>query len=134
MKKSARFLAWRNLCVAGINAGLDKFEFGLEPGQNSSKQTDYKFTIGAHEVFAVVSDIGYDELSFHFGVGKRAMDKWSGADAFAHCWLERRKGRWIQTHGKRAAGGFHCKRTLIAELAALQIEPDGYADHGKFFF
>lgn len=138
-KQSARYRAWRNLCVAGINAGLDQFVFGLEPGQGPipPKRAVYTFTVCGRQAYADVSDVGYDEVRVAVTIGDRPdYDKWGRGDAFAHCWLERRTGKWIQNRWRgsgRSAGIFRCSKALIRQLAALEIEPDGYADHGQFF-
>jgi hypothetical protein len=136
---SDRYRAWRNLCVAGINAGLEQRIFGLEAWDGPSREgDDYKLTVCGRPAFAVASDIGYNEVSVHVSIGDKAeRSRFGSADAYAHCDLERRTGAWLQTtHGLRGhrTGTFRCRRVLLAELAALDIEPNGYADTGQWFF
>jgi hypothetical protein len=142
---SGRYRAWRNLCVAAINAGLEQHVFGLEPWDGPPKDAEnvYRFTICGRPAVTVASDIGYNEVSLHVSIGDKAeRSRFGSADAYAHCDLERRDGAWLQTpHGGRGRHGsirptrpgtFRCTRVLLPTLAAVVIEPNGFKDHGRF--
>jgi hypothetical protein len=134
--KSARYRAWRNLCVAAINAGIEQRIFGTEPwdgpnsepGGNDRRAVYYRFPMCGRTVKASAADNGYNEIRLLIGLGD--------GDALAYCDFERRKGAWIQTGqgGQGCTGAFRCKRAWLSVLAGLKIEPNGYADNGQWFF
>jgi hypothetical protein len=157
--KNPRHLAWRNVMVAAINAGLDQGIFGLDPCDNrwpghippasnshsSEGHGEYRFNL-ADDIPAVahVSAITGQELRFNVaawpnpdavswmvGTAEGALDYWGDAGASGS--LERLTGRWLQCPILFGAHTFSCRRTRLAELAALTVEPNGYADHGRFF-
>lgn len=143
---SDRFKAWRNLCVAAINAGLDQRIFGLEewdgpPGLDDDSRTWSEYRFDLPEIGRTVSvsaaDIGYGEVSLHVALGIEVeRGRWGNADAYAHCDLERRTGGWLQTgrgQDKWQTGIFRCKKLWLPRLAVLDIKPKGYADHGAWF-
>jgi hypothetical protein len=145
-QRGVRWTGWRNLMVAAINAGLEQRLFGLSPGEDWWPGADpenhrgvrgqYRFAFdGDLPATAAVAAISGDELSIHVLLDPRhvqiEVDSCSGIEdgaACAHGWLERRLGAWIQDGGE----GFSCKRAVQARLAALAIEPHGYADQGSF--
>jgi hypothetical protein len=146
-RRGVRWVAWRNLVVAAINAGLEQRLFGLSPSENwwpggapdshDCQVGTYRFAVDAslHAVASVDAKCG-DELWIHIIVNPRSSDiepnmfhDLSDGDAIAHCWVERRLGAWIQDGGE----GFSCKRSLQPCLAGLAIEPCGYSDQGSFF-
>ncbi len=145
-KRGVRWLAWRNLLVTAINAGLEQRLFGLSPGENwwhgaatESQRCEldtYSFVVdGEIPAVASIDAISGDELVIHTVLNPRKPecipDRFSGltdGDAFAFCWIERRLGAWIQDGGE----DFSCKRTMQARLAGLTIEPIGYSDQGSF--
>ncbi|WP_186233859.1 hypothetical protein [Burkholderia gladioli] len=145
-QRGVRWNGWRNLMVAAINAGLEQRLFGLSPGEdwwpgadpknNGGERGLYRFTFdGDLSAVAVVSAISGDELAIHVLLDPRneevEADFNDGLDdgaACAHGWLERRLGAWIQDGGEE----FSCKRAVQARVAAVKIEPHGYADQGSF--
>ena len=133
-----RLPAWRNLMVAGINAGLEQGVFDLEETANASESEGriYRFAFAGLPAMAYARDIGYGELSIHVAVNPTGRcEKFIAAsnagfvagDGYASGWLERRKGKWLQTTDK-PCGAF--RRDLLPLLAAARIEPAGYDDHG----
>ena len=144
--RGVRWMGWRNLLVAAINAGLDQRLFGLSPDENwwpggdpeSARCTShvfrFEFGIGLKGV-ASVDAISGDELSIHVVLNPRHAgvmpDRFEGlddGDAFAQAWIERRLGAWIQD-----GGDFSCRRRVQPLLADLVLQPNGYSDRGSFF-
>ena len=132
---SERKKAWRNVMVAGINAGLDLKVFDLDFGPEDRAQ--FRFEVEGIPAVAHVSDAGWGELSINVALWPTADASWIGCsnagflagDCFAHGWLERRKGRWLQTPVRPE---FQCRASRKATVAALAVKPNGYADHGRF--
>lgn len=145
--RSTRWIAWRNLIVAAVNAGLEQRLFGLSPDENwwpgGHKDSHlcerhlYRFTLkDGFVAVASVDAISGDELSIHVILNPRHQDiepdRFFGlrdGDAYAHAWIERRLGAWVQDGGE----DFSCKRTVQALLAQFEIETVGYSDQGSFF-
>lgn len=142
--KGARKKAWSNLVLAAINAGLEQELFGLRPDDNrwTGKRGIYRFAIGEGlPAIASVADAGFGELIIDVLVNPRGEGEtsvgvraWAGfwakvSDAYASGWLERAKGRWLQT-GAKPMGYF--RRDIIPTLAALSVQPNGYAPSGRF--
>jgi hypothetical protein len=48
-------------------------------------------------------------------------------DAFGTTWVERERGAWMQS----SDSSFNCRKALLDQLAALQVEPQGYGDRGR---
>ncbi len=141
-----RWMAWRNMMVAAINAGLEQRLFGLSPGQNwwpgadpvtiRSVWCSYRFVFdgGIPGVASVDSSSG-DELSIHVMLDPRdatiephSCEGLEDGGAVAHGWLERRLGVWIQDSGEQ----FSCRRVLLDRVANAKADPVGYADFGSF--
>jgi hypothetical protein len=132
--------------VAAINAGLEQRLFGLSPidnwwpgGAPESQECErytYCFSVGSNQpAIASVDAISGGELSIYVVLNplhsQVEPDHFGGlreGNAFAHGWIERRLGAWIQDGGE----SFSCKRLLLPQLAQLKIEPAGYADQGSF--
>lgn len=142
-RRGVRWMAWRNLLVSAINAGLEQRLFGLSPGENwwpnATANDDtyrYRFTVdGDMQAIASVNAISGDELSIHALLCPTADETEPGfymgietGAAYAHGWVERRLGAWIQDGG----AGFQCKRWMQGRLSGLNIKPAGYADQGSF--
>lgn len=141
---SARMRAWRNLMVAGINAGIDQRLFTVSPGDNRWPKTErmpvgvFRFLVGDIPAVASVSDAGWDELSIHVAFwptedGARhvvAMNAgFYAGEVFASGWLERRDGAWLQS---TAGPDFCCRKKRLHLVASLEVTPKGYADRGDF--
>jgi hypothetical protein len=150
--KSERAKVWRNMMVAGINAGIEKRLFTVLPNDNrwpgaAVSEHDrhlrptfnvFHFDVGSIPAIGYVSDAGFDELSIHvmFWPNEKG-EEWIrvydagfvAGDAFAAGWFERRDGAWLQS-----ASDFNlsCRRKRLAEIAALEIVPRGFADRGNF--
>jgi hypothetical protein len=86
-----------------------------------------------------VEDIGFGELAIRAALWPTDdADRWlrvvadpafglrAGA-AFAAGWLERRKGRHLQS----SPSLFRCRELVLASLAQARVEPLGYADAGE---
>ncbi|ARS26970.1 hypothetical protein [Sphingomonas sp. KC8] len=151
--KSSRRRAWRNAMVAGINEGLARRFFSLRPGDNRWPGTErerherqqahvFRFAIGDIPAIASLWDAGWDELSIHVALWPTAdAERWVPAanagfhagDLFASGWLERRNGAWLQVSSdSRQNWSFRCRKQRLAEAAALELRPAGYADRGNF--
>lgn len=146
-KRSVRWMGWRNLMVATINAGLEQRLFGLEPSDNwwlggnphsqLCKRHVYRFELeDGHMAVASVNAISGDELSInvvldplHEGIEPDRFNGLRDGHAHAHAWVERRLGAWIQDGGE----DFSCKRAVQTWLAHLKIDPMGYSDQASFF-
>lgn len=136
--KTLRQKAWRNLMVCAINAALDQELFTLRPNDNRFNASKYQgalFDFQLHnglQARGYVSDAGFDELNVHAAVNPKGDRIRAGnagfaaGDAVAMAWLERKSGVWLQSSFER----FHCRKTLVAQLAELQVEPQGYGDRG----
>ena len=139
---TARRRAWRNLLVCAVNAGLRQGLFTLADGDNlwpraSSHPCDgyaYRFALpDGIPAAAYVADVGWGELRIHATanpVGQLvsvSSPTLAAGDAFAVGFLERKESKWLQ----RSTSLFRCRREMMATLAALEIEPDGYADFGR---
>lgn len=134
-----RLSAWRNLMVAGINAGLEQKVFGLAEDENSwsGDGHTYRFLFAGLPAVAYVRDIGFGELGLHVAVKPTArcesVIKFDNAgldagDGFASGFMERRSGKWLMSSGK-PCNAF--RRDLLPVLAAAVVEPNGFLDHGR---
>lgn len=146
--KSTRKRAWRNVMVAAINAGIAQGLFSIRPGDNrwpAGENQDrreafsFNFSIGNIPAVASVQDAGFDELSIHAALwptedGLRVVKSlnayFRAGEAFATGWLERREGAWLQVSS--SSPEFTCRKHRLAEVAALNVSPRGYADRGSF--
>ncbi|MGY4177656.1 hypothetical protein ACVIHH_002947 [Bradyrhizobium sp. USDA 4518] len=142
---SNRRRAWRNAMVAGINAGIEQGLFTPRAGENSWSAPDprcegctYRFTIEGIPAIASVHDAGWDELSIHVALWPTAEgERWVrtmyggnfAGEVFASGWLERRDGAWLQVGD---GPELSCRKRRLAQVAALNIRPKGYADRGSF--
>lgn len=145
-KRGVRWVAWRNLMVAAINAGLEQRLFGLSPGEDWWPGADPQNNGGVRGLYrfmfdddipaaASVAAISGDELSINVLLDPRdpgiEADRCGGIEdgaAVAHGWLERRLGAWIMDGGE----DFACKRAVQSRVAEVQVEPMGYSDQGSF--
>jgi len=151
--KSTRKRAWRNAMVAGINAGLGMRLFSVRPDDNRwpgatrdrfnrSEPFVYRFSIGSIPAIASVHNAGFDELSIHVALwpapdGERWVRTvnagFHAGELFASGWLERRDGAWLQVSSDSGTGwSFACRKHRLIDAAAIEISPNGYADHGSF--
>ncbi len=144
--RSSRARAWRNIMVCTINAGIRRKLFSLRPSDNRWPEATpsgtrrnpeghlFDFTLPKGlPARGYVSDIGFDELSFHVAVNPngdmvRAFngDFYAG-DVFALGWLERKTGAWLQSARDR----FRCRSWLLQSLAEMDVRPLGFGDRGR---
>jgi hypothetical protein len=144
--KSARERAWRNIMVAGVNAGLEAGLFTIRPGDNrwpgaandrstpSDANVTFELAPGL-PALAWFSDAGFGELNVGVAVNPTAdtIRLRHGAlyfdfgDAIAQGWLERERGAWLQS----STSQFKCRRPLQQKLAALSVRPRCFGDCGK---
>lgn len=137
--KSVRQKAWRNLMVSAINAALEQKLFTLRPGDdrfpdNMRQGELFDFVLpNGMPVRGSVADAGFHELSVHAAVYPkgnivRAFNAgFDAGDAFGTTWVERERGAWMQSSDY----SFNCRKSLLDQLAALQVEPMGYGDRGR---
>jgi hypothetical protein len=131
--------AWarRNLLVAAINSGLEQGLFTLKPGPVEDQV--YRFFLSDLPVLARAKDIGWDEVSIYALVlptkkGEEFLDARCHSihlemgEAVAHGWLERRTRKHLQDGSM-----FRCRKALLQRLAAAQVTPRGFKDHGRLF-
>jgi hypothetical protein len=138
--KSAREMAWRNLMVLTINAGIELKLFSLRPNDNrwlgADKKESYLYDFllpNGLPAKGCVSDAGWGELSIHAAVNPK--EEWVRAanagfhagDAFAASWLERKNGAWLQS----STSMFNCKMAILHTLAEQIAVPLGYGDRGR---
>lgn len=135
-----RLAAWRNMMVAAINAGLDQGLFGLDVDDNrwNGEFGIYRFDFAGMPAIASVRDVGFGELSIHVAVrptkdAERAIRSanagFYAGDAFAAGWLEREKGKWLQSSTNPATA---FRRDLLAMISAMAVEPKGFRSDGRF--
>lgn len=137
--KTVRQRAWRNLMVCAVNAALEQRLFSLRPGDNRFPDdmrsgTLFDFTLpNGKPARGSVADAGFSELSVHAAVNPkgdvvRAFNAgFDAGDAFGTTWIERERGVWMQS----SDSSFNCRKGLLEQLAALQVEPMGYGDRGR---
>jgi hypothetical protein len=148
---SSRKKAWRNLMVFTINEGLRRKLFSLRSHDNrwpgavsaelqtggggrSDEGVFFNFDLpNGFPVRAIVSDVGWGELSIHAAVNpvgdwvRAGNAGFEAGDAVAKTWLERERGAWMQS----ATTLFNCRRCLVQALAEVQVEPMGFGDKGN---
>lgn len=137
--KTPRDRAWRNLMVCAVNAALEQKLFTLRPGDDrfdddmrSGHLFDFTLPNGL-PARGSVATAGFDELAVHAAVNPKGQEvRFHGAgfaagDAFGTTWVERRLGPWLQT----TQDGFRCRKPLLAQLAELDVRPQGFGDRGK---
>ncbi|WP_438346824.1 hypothetical protein [Methylorubrum populi] len=150
--QSKRDRGWRNLLVAGINAGIAQRLFTILPGDNRWPGADahggrgigrtyvYHFAIENIPAIASVSDAGWDELSIHVALWPTSdADRWirctnaglMAGEACATSWLERRSGAWLQVATDRF---FVCRKKRLDIVAALEVSPICFGERGSFCF
>jgi hypothetical protein len=134
--------------VAAINAGLEQGLFSLAPPnppppqQRDAEVKLYRFSISDIPCIATVKEIGWDELRFRVVLWPIENDKRQrlrrlypnhvsdgDGELFAAGYLERRNGTWLQLPHKFE---LHCRDARKQTVAALNIEPRGFKDRGKF--
>jgi hypothetical protein len=143
--KTERKRAWRNIMVAGINAGLAAGLFTIRPGdnrwagannRNAPNQAHVTFDLAPGlPALAWFSDAGYEELNVGVTVNPTddtirlhhgSLDFHFG-DATAQGWLERKTGAWLQSATTR----FKCRQKLQQKLATLSVRPRCFGDFGR---
>jgi hypothetical protein len=142
-KASQKNLGWRAMLISAINAGLKQNKFKLDaPEGTEEPDISYQLTIANYPSIVDVHSIGWEELSFFVGVNilkpdlhigsfsPHNVNEWRGVEAWARGDLERRKGKWLPV----LSSHIHCSKRLLPILAAIQIKPIGYKDHGRLMF
>lgn len=140
---SLRDRAWRNMMVAGINAGIEKKLFSLLPGDNRWPTTEasrtyvFDLTFGdGVPALCSLSDAGWDEISVHVALWPTdrgvefvaaAFAGFHAGDAYASGWLERRNGAWLQSD----TSSLRCRRRYLRTVAETKVSPKGFGDRGK---
>ncbi|WP_433949950.1 hypothetical protein [Brevundimonas bullata] len=129
--------AWRNMMVAGINAGLEQRRFGLSGDDGwDGEEIVYRFLFDGLPAIACVRDIG-GELAVHVAIQPMARGEefvrsynagFLAGEAFASGWLEREDGRWLQTSLSPTGS---IRNALVDRVAHHRLEPLGYADNGR---
>jgi hypothetical protein len=137
-----RQIAWRNLMVAGINAGLDANLFGLGEGENfwpHSERNSYALEFMFGDMIPARVEVhaaGLGELSIAVYLcptkqadeaGKIVGIGFRISEAYAHGYFERRTSKHLQSPPKP---NFSCCDTLLETIAEMKTEPEGFEDHG----
>ena len=138
-QRGVRWNAWRNLMVCAVNAALEHKLFTMRPGDDRFDDNmreghlfDFVLPSGL-PARGSVATAGFDELAVHAAVnpkGDRLREHGAGfaaGDVFGTTWLERRVGAWLQSTPE----GFRCRKPFLAELANLEVKPQGFGDRGK---
>lgn len=142
--------------VCTINAGLKQGVFTLDcpkTAEDKEKETKFDFTLlnglparasikyagyGELSVMVVVNPVDPSDNLYRFipafpmisdSIRPGTLD-YQG-DAIASGWLERRDGKWLQTSDV-GGNALRCRNYLKESLAAIQVDPEGYADSGKY--
>ncbi len=127
--------------VSVINAALERNLVSLEYNQDDvqSARVDFDFTLpNGMQCRGCLNEARHGEVSFAVCVNLKAGEKpamdssLKSCDATASGWLERKDGQWLQCE-HRGYGHFSCRRTLLMQLAELEVEPIGYSDRGRFY-
>jgi hypothetical protein len=125
--------------VAAINAGLDRKLFGLAPAPLPAGRS-FRFRVEGVPAIAHVWDSGSGKLSITVALWptadaahwiKSSNAGFLAGECFAHGWLERLMGRWLQTPSLITTASFQCRSNRRAAVTAIEISPQGYADAGK---
>lgn len=144
--RSTRHKAWRNLMVLTINEGIRQKLFSLRPYDNRWPGADpesqghrgtshvFDFVLpDGHLALGYVSDAGFGELTIQAAVNPKGdWVKVSNAgflagDVFAHGWLERERGTYLQASPEM----FNCRNALVKVLAEMDVVPKGFGDRGR---
>jgi hypothetical protein len=141
-KRGLRRKAWRNLLVAGVNQALEAGLFSLDGSAPTDRQqVEAAVTIADMPAVVTIRDIGFDELavSVHlyptptggrwtFGSHWPASFARTACVANASGWLERRNGPYLQDSLPKLT----TPNWILPTLAKLDVEPNGFKDHGRF--
>jgi hypothetical protein len=141
--------------VAATNAGIVQRVFGTKPGENywanagghgPNNSSTYRFTVPGTDIPAIawVRTDEWHELHIHValwptsdaarwidGISGGGGDDFLAGECEAVGWVERREGAWLQVGSGRPL--VHCRRARVEAVSSLTIEPNGYADQGKFY-
>ncbi|MGN7614425.1 hypothetical protein ACQZV8_20335 [Magnetococcales bacterium HHB-1] len=144
--KSQRAKAWRNMMVAGVNAGIEQKHFSLLPDEIQQPGTvlyrdgvTYDFTFKEDIPAQVyVRDVDYCELRVrvalyptYSGSIVAGFAGFSAGEAVAAGFLEREKGAWLHSpEGSFGRGIFQCRRWLLSRVSEPQVSPKGFGDRG----
>jgi len=149
--KSDREKSWRNIVVFAVNEGIRAKTFSLRADDNRWPGArpvhpvdgpDYRvddpgvclsFNLpNGLPAQARFRDIGWGELEVLVVVNpasnwhQKGLRGLNAGDAFAHGWLEREKGAYLNS----GTNLFNCRKYLLRDLATIKVDPLGYGDRG----
>jgi hypothetical protein len=141
--KSKRAIAWRNAMVSAINAGIGQGVILRDPcgdmrDDKSSKKITFSFEVSGIPALGCVNYAGDYELRVSVALwpiaGREKFIEGSVLDTYvadlvASGWFERRGGGHIVTPD--GYHNIHYRARRLAEASAIEVTPDGFADHGK---
>lgn len=133
--KTDREIAWRNLMVTAINAGIEAgFLSADESKEINGKRIEFDIEqLG--KTFATFESLEYGEVSIEVVVGPKTKDDLqftkfpTGAVAKAQGFMERASGFYLQP----SPSLFQAKKAVQQNLYKLDVEPEGYEDIGRTF-
>lgn len=69
----------------------------------------------------------YSHAYYDGSGGPRYIEPWAASSGLALSWLNRQRGAWLQGADSR----FHCRNSLLNELAEMVAEPHAFGIRGR---